>query len=133
MLTSGYLPAPSIMPGPSACRLPSPAELLAYRPPVPSAAAVAAAAAVPGRVPCPPSLPSPAALGPVNPLSRPPPAQYAGTKRAHDESFRQEADLPRFQDGAREEARAEDVIDAAIDDMVFRRADGRVRAALPPL
>ncbi|KAK3387689.1 velvet factor-domain-containing protein [Podospora didyma] len=50
-----------------------------------------------------------------------PPIQYAGTKRAHDQSFRQDHD-PRFIDGARDRGGSEDVDGAPL---VYKRADGR--------
>lgn len=82
-----------------------------------------------GRAP----LPSPTALGPrpagssgplVNPINLPPPPQYAGTKRAHDQTFRHDADPPRFQDGARDPGLSEDAHETF--DPWCRRADGRL-------
>ncbi|KAK4102636.1 hypothetical protein N658DRAFT_423672 [Parathielavia hyrcaniae] len=68
--------------------------------------------------------------GPLHPASLPPPAQYAGTKRAHDQSFHHEPEQPRFQDGARERATAEDVA-GGVDEMnwYFSRADGTPKDA----
>lgn len=80
-----------------------------------------------GRLP----LPSPTALGPrpagpsgplLNPLNRPPPAQYAGTKRAHDETFRHDSEPTRFQDGARDKGLSEDAHPSL--EMWCKRADG---------
>jgi hypothetical protein len=62
--------------------------------------------------------------GPLHPATLPPPTQYAGTKRAHDQSFRYEPEQPRFQDGARETATAEDVAGSDTENMTFFRADG---------
>jgi hypothetical protein len=59
--------------------------------------------------------------------NRPTPQQYAGTKRAHDETFKTDA-TPRLQNGARDSSEAEDPDGL----MVFKRADGRVQCA-PPL
>ncbi|KAK0706817.1 velvet factor-domain-containing protein [Lasiosphaeria miniovina] len=53
-------------------------------------------------------------------FSRPSPAHYAGTKRAHDQSFRQDAE-PRY-DGARDRGLSEDIDGAPL---VYKRADGR--------
>lgn len=53
-------------------------------------------------------------------FSRPP--QYAGTKRAHDETFRQE-EPARFQDGARDQGLADD---NTLPPMIYKRSDGRV-------
>ncbi|KAK3899332.1 velvet factor-domain-containing protein [Staphylotrichum tortipilum] len=65
--------------------------------------------------------------GPLHPSTLPPPAQYAGTKRAHDQSFRQEREESRFQDGARERGVVED-LDAHAS-MIFSRADGSMKDA----
>lgn len=62
--------------------------------------------------------------GPLHPGSLPPPTVYAGSKRAHDQSFRQPErdEAARFQDGARERGVVEDVeVDSS---MIFSRADG---------
>jgi hypothetical protein len=75
-------------------------------------------------------LPSPTSLlrpsgssGPVlNPHYLPPPAQYAGTKRAHDQTFRHDDGQVRFQDGARDKGLSEDAHPSST--MVYRRADG---------
>ncbi|KAK4240303.1 velvet factor-domain-containing protein [Achaetomium macrosporum] len=64
--------------------------------------------------------------GPVHPASLPPPTQYAGTKRAHDQTFRQEEEQPRFQDGAREKGLSEDIRDHE-QLLLFKRADGTIR------
>ncbi|KAK4156659.1 velvet factor-domain-containing protein [Chaetomidium leptoderma] len=67
--------------------------------------------------------------GPIHPATLPPPMQYAGSKRAHDQSFRQESDQPRFQDGAREKATAVDIAETELS-MPFHRADGTKYDAL---
>jgi hypothetical protein len=69
--------------------------------------------------------------GPLHPATLPPPTTYAGTKRAHDQSFRHEPEQPRFQDGARESATAEDVegLDGDSRMHMFQRADGSYRDA----
>ncbi|KAL2160909.1 hypothetical protein VTH06DRAFT_1107 [Thermothelomyces fergusii] len=64
--------------------------------------------------------------GPLHPSSLPPAPQYAGTKRAHDQSFRQESET-RYRDGARERATAEDIQDVMC--MSFMRADGTKKSA----
>jgi hypothetical protein len=64
-------------------------------------------------------------MGPVHPATLRPPPQYAGSKRARDQTFRQEEEQPRFQDGAREKATAEDIRDYE-QTMLFKRADGRI-------
>ncbi|KAL2265682.1 hypothetical protein VTJ83DRAFT_6782 [Remersonia thermophila] len=74
--------------------------------------------------PLPPLTPNPNSRGPIHPSMLPPPSQYAGTKRARDETFRTEVDeRTRFQDGAREKGVVEDV-DALLGPMVFERANG---------
>ncbi|KAK0704966.1 velvet factor-domain-containing protein [Lasiosphaeris hirsuta] len=89
------------------------------------------AAAANGRLPMP--TPSPTTLtggrlyfsgpnGPPSaPLHRPPPAQYAGTKRPHDQTFRQDDEPSRFQDGARDSGVTDDVDRP----MVYKRANGQ--------
>ena len=68
--------------------------------------------------------------GIVNPLSLPPPTQHAGTKRAHDQSFRQDSELPRYQDGARDKGVSEDVSpDPRSVEMFYYRANGSLRDA----
>ncbi|KAK3293431.1 velvet factor-domain-containing protein [Chaetomium fimeti] len=70
--------------------------------------------------------------GPVHPATLPPPTTYAGTKRAHDESFWYEPERGRFQNGARDKGTSEDI---ARDEMpmAFARADGsRSYGALLP-
>ncbi|KAL2143676.1 hypothetical protein VTI28DRAFT_10106 [Corynascus sepedonium] len=66
--------------------------------------------------------------GPLHPSSLPPAQQYAGTKRAHDQSFRHDTEQSRFQDGAREKATAEDIVGDVMC-MSFMRADGTKRSA----
>jgi hypothetical protein len=68
--------------------------------------------------------------GPLNPANRPPPPPQAGTKRAHDESFRTpyETEVGRFQDGARDKGVVEDATAHEID-MSFCRADGTWKVA----
>lgn len=61
--------------------------------------------------------------GPVHPATLPPPAMYAGTKRAHDESFWYEPERGRYQNGARDKGTSEDIAGSDIT-MSFRRADG---------
>lgn len=65
--------------------------------------------------------------GPLHPSSLPPAPQYAGTKRAHDQSFRREPENSRYQDGAREKGTAEDIADVMY--MSFMRADGTKKSA----
>lgn len=65
--------------------------------------------------------------GPIHPATLPPPMTYAGTKRAHDQSFRQDQDQERFQDGRRENAASEDIAD--VMSMFFTRADGTQKDA----
>jgi hypothetical protein len=48
---------------------------------------------------------------------------YAGTKRAHDESFWYEPERGRYQNGARDKGTSEDIAGSDIT-MSFRRADG---------
>jgi len=71
-------------------------------------------------------IPSPVSGHRPSTLSGPPSSglsrQYAGTKRAHDETFRQE-EPTRFQDGARDQALGEDV---TLAPMIYKRASGRV-------
>lgn len=71
-------------------------------------------------------MPSPISGHRPSTLSGPPSSglgrQYAGTKRAHDETFRQE-EPTRFQDGARDQACGED---NTLAPMVYKRSDGRV-------
>ncbi|KAK0613817.1 velvet factor-domain-containing protein [Immersiella caudata] len=62
------------------------------------------------------------------PSNRPPPPQYAGTKRSREESFKPE-DTHRLQDGAREPGNAED---ASGNKMWYRRAAGHLVYANPP-
>jgi hypothetical protein len=66
--------------------------------------------------------------GPVHPATLPPPTTYAGTKRAHDQSFRHEPEQPRFQDGARDKGACEDIAGDGMSWM-FPRADGRIMDA----
>ncbi|KAL2185427.1 hypothetical protein L209DRAFT_438833 [Thermothelomyces heterothallicus CBS 203.75] len=66
--------------------------------------------------------------GPLHPSSLPPAPQYAGTKRAHDQSFRQDSGPSRYQDGARETATAEDIAGDVMC-MSFMRADGTKKSA----
>lgn len=77
-----------------------------------------------GHLPMP--MPSPVSGHRPSTLSGPPSSglsrQYAGTKRAHDETFRQE-EPTRFQDGARDQACGED---NTLAPMVYKRSDGRV-------
>lgn len=73
------------------------------------------------------AISSSSSKGPIHPATLPPPTQYAGTKRAHDQSFRHEPEQPRFQDGAREKGVAEDITDVMT--MYFTRADGTQRDA----
>ncbi|KAL2021582.1 hypothetical protein VTK56DRAFT_7081 [Thermocarpiscus australiensis] len=89
------------VPGAGRIPIPSPTTLTACRPPVPS--------------------------GPIHPSNLPPPAQYAGTKRGRDQSFRQDSELPRFQNGARDPGLSEDVDEAG--PMLFQRANGEQRDA----
>jgi hypothetical protein len=77
------------------------------------------------------SMPPPSSLmhGPPSaPLNRLPPVQYAGTKRAHDDSFQRD-ETARFQDGARDHATAKD------KDSLFwyRRAGGHWQYQEPPV
>lgn len=53
-------------------------------------------------------------------FAHPPPPQYAGTKRSRDTTFRVDNELPRFQDGAREQG----VVEDRDHYMIVRRADG---------
>nr|CDP27178.1 Putative protein homologous to VeA of Aspergillus nidulans [Podospora anserina S mat+] len=90
-------PQTSTLPGASQLPLPSPTALQAARP----------------------NFPAPAA-GPVDRIMT---TQYAGSKRAHDQSFKT-ADQPRrFQDGARDEGSSEDP-DAGLGPMIYSRAAG---------
>ncbi|KAK0639296.1 velvet factor-domain-containing protein [Cercophora newfieldiana] len=79
-----------------------------------------------GRAP-PTDFPASGSLPPL-PSYRPPPPQYAGTKRAHDESFRPE-DTYRFQDGARDHGNADDVEPAP---MIYKRAAGNLMVVSMP-
>ncbi|KAK3946156.1 velvet factor-domain-containing protein [Diplogelasinospora grovesii] len=93
-------------------------------PPLQIDALVAAAARLP--MPSPTSMNGPRPGGYLNGLGtagygRSAPAQYAGTKRAHDQSFRQDYELPRFQDGARDTGASED-LEAPL---IYKRADGQ--------
>ncbi|KAK3988141.1 velvet factor-domain-containing protein [Cladorrhinum sp. PSN332] len=82
------------------------------------------------------SMPSPTALaagrlntfgsGPLNPRDRQPPAPVAGTKRAHADTFRQDVEPPRFQNGERDRGASEDADEVAA--MRYRRANGDVKA-----
>jgi hypothetical protein len=65
----------------------------------------------------------------AHPSSRPPPPQYAGTKRSRDESFKPE-ETHRLQDGARDPGTSED---ASEEKMVYKRADGSYHAMDPPI
>ena len=96
-----------------------------HSPPKPTTLPPLDIAAAAARLPIPSPSPTagrvpPHSLSALAPLSRPPPQQYAGTKRAHDESFKPD-ETPRFQDGARDLGTADDV-DAP---MIYKRADGR--------
>ena len=64
-----------------------------------------------------------AGKGPVHPATLPPPAMYAGTKRAHDESFWSEPEHGRYQNGTRDKGRSDDIV-TDITSMPFKRADG---------
>lgn len=55
------------------------------------------------------------------------PGPHAGTKRAHDQSFRHESETPRYQDGARDPGLSEDV--AQSPEMYYYRANGSVHDA----
>lgn len=66
-----------------------------------------------------------AKTGPVHPGVLPPPTMYAGSKRAHGDSFRSDPNTPRFQDGARETAKAEDISMEQLN-ATFFRANGEV-------
>ncbi|KAK0732641.1 velvet factor-domain-containing protein [Apiosordaria backusii] len=75
-----------------------------------------------------PNLPGPA----PSPVDRIMTTQYAGSKRAHDQSFRYDQDSRRYQDGARDDGSLEDA-DAGFGPMIYRRADGEVKLAdYPP-
>ncbi|KAH6621346.1 velvet factor-domain-containing protein [Chaetomium sp. MPI-SDFR-AT-0129] len=63
--------------------------------------------------------------GPVHPGVLPPPTMYAGSKRAHGDSFRSDPDTPRFQDGARETARGDDISMEELN-ATFKRANGQL-------
>lgn len=56
-------------------------------------------------------------------FDRPPPTRYAGTKRHHGDTFKPEEQM-RFQDGARDQGRADD----NTTNMVYMRADGELRS-----
>ncbi|KAK4226462.1 velvet factor-domain-containing protein [Podospora fimiseda] len=81
------------------------------------------------------TMPSPTALaaanrpmafsGSLNPRDRQPPASVAGTKRAHADTFRQDAEPPRFQNGERDRGSSEDPDEVA--NMRYRRANGEVK------
>lgn len=105
-----------------ASRLPIPSPTtIAPRPLMPLAPLIAAA--IPAVIT--PALNSKGSVGILHPASLPPPAQYAGTKRARDQSFHQEPDQSRFQDGARENP----LVEEGINDVMswsFNRADGRL-------
>ncbi|KAK4183843.1 velvet factor-domain-containing protein [Podospora australis] len=85
-------------------------------------------------LPSPTQLPPPRSTnsGPALPLDRMmnPPAQYAGTKRAFDESFRSESERPRYQDGARDAARSDDPDEDHLVPMSYKRADGQTKTVM---
>ncbi|KAK4194518.1 velvet factor-domain-containing protein [Triangularia verruculosa] len=85
------------------------------------------------------SLPSPSTLAaarPNFPALAPGPAdrimttQYAGSKRAHDQSFKSDQEPRRFQDGARDDGSTQDA-DAPLPPMMYRRADGQYKVPPP--
>ncbi|AEO71674.1 uncharacterized protein THITE_2060243 [Thermothielavioides terrestris NRRL 8126] len=105
---------------------------------MPSPTALASAAPPPPTPPPPAPRASPAlangmgssgssSSGPLHPATLPLPAQYAGTKRAHDQSFRHDSDQQRYLDGARDKGLSEDI--TTYVSWSFRRADGRHRDA----
>jgi len=115
---------PQTYPAPPQQQRPGPPSPLkpATLPPLDIAAAAAA------RLPMPPSPTAsrgPSTLAPL--LNRSAPQQYAGTKRAHDETFRA-ADTPRYQDGARDTGNAEDRNGL----LVYKRAGGWMQAMPQP-
>lgn len=55
----------------------------------------------------------------------PPPPQIAGSKRAHDETFRPDPEITRYQNGAREQVPLDDREEPS-DLFTYRRADGRL-------
>ncbi|KAL2264049.1 hypothetical protein VTK26DRAFT_3087 [Humicola hyalothermophila] len=118
-------PPPTLAPSPKSqlpplqSLLPSPTATSAPRPPAP--------APLPVPILAPPPVSS--SSGPINPKNLPPAAVYAGTKRAHGQTFRSE-DEPRRQNGARDEGRAEDVDAGLNEPMIFHRADGKLKDAL---
>lgn len=75
-------------------------------------------------------VPRSSASGPAHPLDRMmnPPTQYAGSKRAYDQSFKSEPELPRYQDGARDPGRSEDVDEDHLVTMTYRRASGQCKS-----
>ncbi|KAK1750009.1 velvet factor-domain-containing protein [Echria macrotheca] len=81
-------------------------------------------------VPRPNMFPPPPPPAPVSaPISRPPPPpQYAGTKRAHDETFQQDQE-PHY-NGAREGANGKDAEE--LKEMKYQRADGTIWTKTPP-
>lgn len=99
-------PQPGILPSANHLPMPSPTALAASRPKFPGS-------------------------GPLNPRDRQPPAPVAGTKRAHADTFRHDAEPPRFQDGARDQGSSEDADEIA--SMQYRRADGAVKAYPQPV
>lgn len=104
-------------------------------PPLQVDVGIAAAARLPGPIPSPtvniprPSSFLPPAHSPLTaPTNRPPPTQYAGTKRAHEESFRQD-DQPHY-NGARDRGNAEDIGGPSM--MSYKRADGKIISVPAP-